>query len=402
MSDQPSKNVILKDFFKRNVLISELEDILRFKPETLIGVDKVSSDQLLANGIKSIGDLAKQSVANLPEIKDVLPSMLQKWIKIAQVIQKNIQEQLRRHKKLLMIGLDNGGKTSILAVVQDRFSIIKSLLPTRGVKREKLDFFGYPIISWDLGGQVQYREKLYFNRPELFFTEADIILYVIDSQDPDRFPEAANYFREVLKVLVELKEKPALLIVLSKSDQDIRKTLQWQQNITTIKNKFNNVLDEFEQFSVDFCDTTVFDRNTIMQMFSIALKKVSDTSEIIENILEDFCTQVAAKASSLVSMDGLIFGSYTSTDTDEMLINNTALLLQTLSNFYNSIGLIREKSIRLDLPLNGFTIRGEKLFEYSDLQIAVYLWVLSEEPEKLEDKIDYFKEQLLPLINLFL
>ncbi|MFW9942233.1 MAG: ADP-ribosylation factor-like protein [Candidatus Thorarchaeota archaeon] len=402
MSDQTSKNVILKDFFKRNVLISELEDIMRFKPETLIGVDKVSSDQLLANGIKSLGDLAKISVANLPEIKDVLPSMLQKWIKIAQVIQKNVQEQLKRHKKLLMIGLDNGGKTSILAVVQDRFSIIKSLLPTRGVKREKLDFFGYPIISWDLGGQVQYREKLYFNRPELFFTEADIILYVIDTQDPDRFPEATNYFREVLKVLVELKEIPAILVVLSKSDEDIRKTLQWQQNVTTIKNKFNKVLDEFEQFSIDFCDTTVFDRNTIMQMFSIALKKVSDTSEIIENILEDFCSQVDAKAASLVSMDGLIFGNYTNTDTDEMLINNTALLLQTLSNFYNTIGLIREKSIRLDLPLNGFTIRGEKLFEYSDLQISVYLWVLCEDPDKLEGKLGYFKEQLLPLINLFL
>ncbi|MFX1345008.1 MAG: ADP-ribosylation factor-like protein [Promethearchaeota archaeon] len=402
MSDQTSKNVILKDFFKRNVLISELEDIMRFKPETLIGVDKVSSDQLLANGIKSLGDLAKISVANLPEIKDVLPSMLQKWIKIAQVIQKNVQEQLKKHKKLLMIGLDNGGKTSILAVVQDRFSIIKSLLPTRGVKREKLDFFGYPIISWDLGGQVQYREKLYFNRPELFFTEADIILYVIDTQDPDRFPEATNYFREVLKVLVELKEIPAILVVLSKSDEDIRKTLQWQQNVTTIKNKFNKVLDEFEQFSIDFCDTTVFDRNTIMQMFSIALKKVSDTSEIIENILEDFCNQVDAKAASLVSMDGLIFGNYTNTDTDEMLINNTALLLQTLSNFYNTIGLIREKSIRLDLPLNGFTIRGEKLFEYSDLQISVYLWVLCEDPDKLEGKLGYFKEQLLPLINLFL
>ncbi|MFX1530675.1 MAG: ADP-ribosylation factor-like protein [Promethearchaeota archaeon] len=402
MSDQTSKNVILKDFFKRNVLISELEDIMRFKPETLIGVDKVSSDQLLANGIKSLGDLAKISVANLPEIKDVLPSMLQKWIKIAQVIQKNVQEQLKKHKKLLMIGLDNGGKTSILAVVQDRFSIIKSLLPTRGVKREKLDFFGYPIISWDLGGQVQYREKLYFNRPELFFTEADIILYVIDTQDPDRFPEATNYFREVLKVLVELKEIPAILVVLSKSDEDIRKTLQWQQNVTTIKNKFNKVLDEFEQFSIDFCDTTVFDRNTIMQMFSIALKKVSDTSEIIENILEDFCSQVDAKAASLVSMDGLIFGNYTNTDTDEMLINNTALLLQTLSNFYNTIGLIREKSIRLDLPLNGFTIRGEKLFEYSDLQISVYLWVLCEDPDKLEGKLGYFKEQLLPLINLFL
>lgn len=402
MSDHNSKSVILKDFFKRNVLIGELEEILRFKPDTLIGVDKVSSEQLKANGINSVGDLANLSVASLPEIRDILPSMFQKWVKIAQVIQKNVKEQLKRHKKILLTGLDNGGKTSILAVLQDKFSIIKSLLPTRGVKREKLDFFGFPIVSWDLGGQVQYREKLYFNRPELFFTEADIMLYVVDSQDPDRFPEAANFFREVLKTLVELKETPAILIVLSKSDQDIRKSLQWQQNVTTVKNKFNNIAEEFDQFNIDFCDTTVFQRETIMQMFSIALKKVSDTSEIIENILEDFTLQVEGKAASLVSMDGLIFGSFTNTDTDEMLVNNTALLLQTLSNFYNSIGLIREKSISLELPLNGFTIRGEKLFEYSELQIPVYLWTIIESPEKLEGKLDYFKEQLLPLINLFL
>jgi len=228
------------------------------------------------------------------------------------------------------------------------------------------------------------------------------MLYVVDSQDPDRILESANYFREVLKVLKDLHEKPEVLIVLSKSDQDIRKTLQWQQNVTSVKNKFNSILDDYDDFTADYCDTTVFQRETIMQMFSVALKKVSDTSEIIEHILEEFTHQVEAKASSLVSMDGLIFGSYTSSDTDEMLVNNTALLLQTLSNFYNSIGLIRERSIRLDLPLNGSTIRGEKLFEYSELQIPVYLWMLSQNPELLEDKIDYFKDQLLPLINLFL
>ncbi len=402
MSENSEKSVAIKDFFKRNVLINELDEVLRLTPDTLIGVDKISSDHLINESIKTIDDLANLNVSSLPEIKEVLPNMLLKWVKIAQVIQKNIKEQLRRHKKLLMIGLDNGGKTSILAVVQDKFSIIKSLLPTRGVKREKLDFFGYPIISWDLGGQVQYREKLYFNRPELFFTDADIMLYVVDSQDPDRIPEAANYFREVLKILEELHEIPSVLIVLSKSDQDARQTLQWQQTVTSIKNKFNSIADEFKDFSIDYCDTSIFQRETIMQMFSIALKKVSDTSEIIENILEEFTHQVEAKASSLVSMDGLIFGSYTGSDTDEMLVNNTALLLQTLSNFYNTIGLIREKSLRLDLPLNGFTIRGEKLFEYSELQIPVYLWMLSQHPNLLEGKLDYFKEQLLPLINLFL
>ncbi|MCK4779909.1 MAG: 50S ribosome-binding GTPase, partial [Candidatus Lokiarchaeota archaeon] len=249
-----SRSVAIKDFFKRNVLINELEEVLRFSPSTLIGVDKISSDHLNNEGVKSIEDLANLTVPNLPEIKEILPNMLIKWVKIVQVIQKNIKEQLKRHKKLLLIGLDNSGKTSILAVLQDKFSIIKSLLPTRGVKREKLDFFGYPIISWDLGGQVQYREKLYFNRPELFFTEADIMLYVVDSQDPDRIPESVNYFREVLRVLEDLHEIPSVLIVLSKSDQDIRKTLQWQQNVTSIKNKFNSIGDEFDEFSIDYCD----------------------------------------------------------------------------------------------------------------------------------------------------
>jgi len=137
-------------------------------------------------------------------------------------------------------------------------------------------------------------------------------------------------------------------------------------------------------------------------MFSEALKKVSDTSEIIENILEDFSHTIEAKSASLISMDGLIFGNYNDSDTDEALLNNTALIMQTLSNFHNSIGLLREPSITLNFPINDFTIQGEKLFNYSELQIPVYLWILSENPEMMYEKLDYFREQLLPLINMFL
>ncbi len=402
LDNDSNKSVKVKDFFKRNVIINELEDILNLKPDTLIGIDKVSSDTLGDYNIKNVGDLAKVSLENLPDVKEVPSSILIKWVKIAQVVVKAIKEQLKSHKKLLMIGLDNGGKTSILAVLQDRFSIIKSLLPTRGVKRERLDFFGYPIISWDLGGQVQYREKLYFNRPELFFTEADLLLYVIDTQDVDRFPESANYYRQVLKALKDLNEFPPTLVVLSKSDQDYRSSVEWQNNIKVIKNKFNQVTTEYENFSVSYADTTIYQKETIMQMFSEALKKVSDTSEIIENILEDFSHTIEAKSASLISMDGLIFGNYNDSDTDEALLNNTALIMQTLSNFHNSIGLIRETSMTLNFPMNGFTIQGEKLFNYSELQIPVYLWILSENPEMMYEKLDYFREQILPLINMFL
>jgi len=402
MSEEETKNIIIKDFFKRTVILNELDEALKFKPDTLIGIDQISSEKLVENNIKNIEELANLSLENLPEIKEIPNNVLIKWVKIAKVLEKAIKEKTKTHKKILMIGLDNGGKTSILAVLQDKFSIIKSLLPTRGVKREKLDFFGYPILSWDLGGQVQYREKLYFNRPELFFTEADLVLYVIDTQDSDRFAEAANYFREVLKVLKDLNEYPPVLVVLSKSDQDIRTSLEWQNNISAIKNKFNNIVREEEKTSIKYSDTTIYQKETILQMFSEALKTVSETSEIIENILEDFTTTIEGKASSLISMDGLIFGSYTSSDIDEALLNNTALIMQTLSNFHNSIGLIREPSMTLDFPLNGFAIRGEKLFEYSELKIPVYLWLLSDNVDLIYDKIDYFKLQLLPLINLFL
>lgn len=402
MSEEETKSVVIKDFFKRSVIINELDEALKFKPDTLIGIDQISAEKLIDNNVNNIEELAHLSLESLPSIKEIPNKILTKWVRIAQVLEKAIKEKIRTHKKLLMIGLDNGGKTSILAVLQDKFSIIKSLLPTRGVKREKLDFFGYPILSWDLGGQVQYREKLYFNRPELFFTEADLILYVIDTQDSDRFAETANYFRQVLKVLKDLNEFPPILVVLSKSDQDIRTSLEWQNNVTAIKNKFNSIVREHDNTTISYSDTTIYQRETIMQMFSEALKLVSETSEIIENILEDFTSTIEGKASSLISMDGLIFGTYTSSDIDEALLNNTALIMLTLSNFHNSIGLTREPSMSLDFPLNGFTIRGEKLFEYSELKIPVYLWLLSENIDLLYEKIDYFKQQLLPLINLFL
>ena len=402
MSDNDFKKVKVKDFFKSSVLINEIDEALNFKPETLIGIDKISSDKLVENGFKNIAELAKISEDQPPDIKEIPPKILIKWIKIAKVVEKSIRDQMKSHKKLLMIGLDNGGKTSILAVLQDKFSIIKSLLPTRGVKREKLDFFGYPIISWDLGGQVQYREKLYFNRPELFFTEVDLVLYVIDVQDSERFVESANYFRQVLKSLSELSEHPPVLVVASKSDQDFRNTTDWQNNMQAIRNKFNQICSEFENFAVEFMDTTIYQKETIMYMFSSALKKVSETSEIIENILEDFSMSIKAKASSLISTDGLIFGTYTTNGTDESLLNNTALIMQTLANFHESIGLIRESTLSLEFPLNAFTIRGEKLFEYSELNIPVYLWLLSEFPDLAKEKIDYFKRELLPLINMFI
>ncbi|MFX0071473.1 MAG: ADP-ribosylation factor-like protein, partial [Candidatus Hermodarchaeota archaeon] len=290
---EKNKEQNIKDFFKSSTIINEIDEVLRFAPDALIGIDNISAEALKEINVENIQDLADLNPDTPPVIKQIPEPIITKWIKIAKVIEKLVKEQIKEQKKILMIGLDNGGKTSILAVLQDKFSIVRNLLPTRGVQREALQCFGFPIISWDLGGQVVYREKMYFTKPELFFGDVDLILYVIDSQDPERFTESANYFKQVLQVLVEMKENPPIFVVLHKSDQDIRRTLQWQKNVDNVKNKFNAVIDDFEgKFQIDYTDTSIFQKETVLEMFSKSLMKVSETSEIVEHILEDFSDQI--------------------------------------------------------------------------------------------------------------
>ncbi|MHA1763855.1 MAG: hypothetical protein ACTSYC_08900, partial [Promethearchaeota archaeon] len=217
----------------------------------------------------------------------------------------------------------------------------------------------------------------------------------------NRFEESVSYFEELNKILKELEEKPPMVIVLHKSDQDLRKTLRWQKNVAAVKKEFDPIIEKYE-INADYIDTTIFQKETILQMFSLALKKISETSEIIEHILLDFTLSVQGKGACLISLDGLIFGSYTKDKADEKLLHNTALLLQTLTNFHKTLGLKPELVLSLDFPKNGFMIRGEKLFEYSELEIPVFLWTLSDQPKFIIEKIRYFREQLLPLINLFL
>jgi len=94
MSDKDSLDKI-KDFFKSNISINELVEIMDFKPEALFGIDNVSADKLKEANIKKLQDLANLDPENLPEVKDILPPILTKWIKIAKVLEKVVKAQLK-------------------------------------------------------------------------------------------------------------------------------------------------------------------------------------------------------------------------------------------------------------------------------------------------------------------
>ncbi|MBD3211280.1 MAG: hypothetical protein GF311_01635, partial [Candidatus Lokiarchaeota archaeon] len=91
--------------------------------------------------------------------------------------------------KVIVSGLDNAGKTSILTALKLKYDFRKEVMnlkPTIRVEYQRTEFLGTSAIFWDMGGQEKYR-KLYQKRKEMYFGETDLLVYVIDIQDRERF-----------------------------------------------------------------------------------------------------------------------------------------------------------------------------------------------------------------------
>lgn len=132
--------------------------------------------------------------------------------------------QDREYKKIMIMGLDNSGKSSILLSLREGTNLLSylSLKPTRGVN---IDTFKGPpsdMIIWEFGGQDQYRQE-YLDNFDRYFDEVDNIIYVIDIQDVDRYELSVEYFKNIIKLLTENNVKVDITIYFHKYDPLITK-----------------------------------------------------------------------------------------------------------------------------------------------------------------------------------
>ncbi|MFX1326342.1 MAG: ADP-ribosylation factor-like protein, partial [Promethearchaeota archaeon] len=105
-------------------------------------------------------------------------------------------------EKVLFTGLEEGGKTSILLLLDRKFSLLPVVKPTIKAKRTFYtnSLLGVHITRWDLGGQNTYR-KIYLNDKNKYFTDMQSIFYVIDIQAPEKFDEALAYLKDVVNIV---------------------------------------------------------------------------------------------------------------------------------------------------------------------------------------------------------
>eukprot|EP00736_Rhodelphis_marinus_P005280 Rmarinus@m.13250 len=110
-----------------------------------------------------------------------------------------------REVRILILGLDNAGKTTILYKLH-MGEVVKTV-PTIGFNVETITYNNLTFQVWDLGGQTSIRPYW-----RCYYQNTQAIIYVVDSTDTDRLSLAK---KELLAMLEEEELQDTILCVFA-------------------------------------------------------------------------------------------------------------------------------------------------------------------------------------------
>lgn len=107
--------------------------------------------------------------------------------------------------RLLMLGLDAAGKTTILYKLKTEQEV--RTIPTVGFNVETVTFKNVKFNVWDVGGQDKIRPLW-----RHYYSGTEGLIFVIDSNDRERIDEARQ---ELHRIILDREMKDAYLLVFA-------------------------------------------------------------------------------------------------------------------------------------------------------------------------------------------
>eukprot|EP01027_Heterolobosea_sp_BB2_P025628 GEZU01039332.1.p1 GENE.GEZU01039332.1~~GEZU01039332.1.p1 ORF type:complete len:182 (-),score=64.14 GEZU01039332.1:137-682(-) len=116
----------------------------------------------------------------------------------------------KKEVRILMVGLDAAGKTTILYKL--KLGEIVTTIPTIGFNVETVEYKNISFTVWDVGGQDKIRPLW-----RHYYQNTQGIIFVVDSNDRERIGEARD---ELHRMLSEDELRDAILLVFA-NKQDL-------------------------------------------------------------------------------------------------------------------------------------------------------------------------------------
>lgn len=139
--------------------------------------------------------------------------------------------------RLIIVGLDNAGKTTIFYQFALNEVVVTS--PTIGSNVEEMSFKNINFTMWDVGGQDSLRQTWH-----TYYTGAKGLLFVIDSTDVDRM----NLAKKELHKMVAHEDLVGCKILIFANKQDAKGALPVAEiskrlNLSVLQGKSYHIQD---------------------------------------------------------------------------------------------------------------------------------------------------------------
>ncbi|MHA1510561.1 MAG: ADP-ribosylation factor-like protein [Promethearchaeota archaeon] len=210
-------------------------------------------------------------------------------------------------QKIALFGLNYAGKTSIIKTVLYEFEAFANILPTTGVDRTEMDFFGKSLLIWDFGGQSIYRDD-YIKQPIRFFQRIKYFYYVVDVQDTERIKESADYFLKLIKLTMEYSADFKIYIFFHKIDPNFNGKTKFEES----ENKFiSEVLPKIKELKLEptYFYTSIYNPISVISAFSQPLLGNEIIYETLSDVIDSFCWNNNLQF-GLLFVQNFVIGSY--------------------------------------------------------------------------------------------
>ena len=300
--------------------------------------------------------------------------------------------------KIIISGLDNAGKTSILTALNKKYDFQKDIItlaPTIRVEYHATEFLKNRIVFWDLGGQEKYR-KLYQEKQELYFAGTDLLVHVIDIQDPERIEASLAYLDMILKNFKKHKVDVPLIISFHKFDPELSGKEGITEEIDLLK---EHLLKKYSSFKILFQQTSIYDIISIIQLISYGLSVFDEKFFILSELLENYLKQFESESLILFDKNGIILSEYYKDIIEPEIYVE---LIESIKEHLFLLKRMQEESYQTDYA---FSAIGNELLSYlhrieiENESIFVSVVIKEKLKEPLLEKFSDFTSELIEIIK---